>query len=43
MSQSDIIRYSTPEECKKALQGMLDTKRQWMEYARNREVELALV
>lgn len=42
MSKNDIIRYSTPEECKNALQGMLNAKKQWMEYARSREIELAL-
>lgn len=43
MSKNDIIRYSTPEECKKALQGMMDAKKRWLEYARNREAELAIV
>lgn len=40
--KDNIKRYSSPEECKEALRGMLKVKEQWLEYVKRREKELAL-
>ena len=37
-----IKRYSTPQECAEVLQGMINLKQQWLDYAKKRETELAI-
>ncbi len=37
-----VIKYSTDEEKRNAIRGMLNAKKEWLEYVKKREAELSL-
>ena len=42
MSKDSFIKYTTDEERADALRGMLNLKKEWLDYVKKREAELGI-